>query len=187
MRYRVIVLSFLVLVTVLASAAVGTELAADLGAQEDPAPDLVLTIIRHCWYCTPPGGGTFWFCWGNYFHCIEVIVSNKGDAASGPSHCLLTLKIDLTILGQEEWKGVHAFRFMLHVPALMPGVEHSIGTKLWHPGPNTCVPVELPWNRVIGEIDPYNRVPEKDEENNTYTTELAGPECPCDYCPWEAL
>jgi hypothetical protein len=157
----------------------------DLSSEERTAagPDLTIRIIRHCWYCKPGGGG--WFSWGNYFHCIEAIVTNEGDVHSKPTHAMVYLKIDLTPLDQPGYTGVHTYRWMFHVPALAPGDEWGARAKLWHPGDRYCSPPILPWNRIIAEVDYHDRVGETDEGNNTYSCKIGGIECAADECPWE--
>lgn len=184
MKYRAIVSSFVILMALLVLPAACVNLAADAANQE--GADLTITVIRHCWYCNEPSPGCKWFCWGNYFHCIEAVVTNQGNKPSAPTHVMIYIKLDVTPLNVTGFTGVQTFRLMMHIPGLVPQETYSVVGTLWHPGPRECTPpAGLPWHRITAVVDCFNRVPEIDEENNSYSFRLTANECSEDCCPWE--
>jgi|GEM_PF-6835445 len=185
MKYKIAVAGFVLVVVVASLVLQAARLDLSTGQSANAGPDLTVRIIRHCWYCKSPAPGCKWFCWGNYFHCIEAVVKNQGDVHSVPTHTMVYLKIDLTPLNLAGYTGVHTYRWMFHVPALAPGEEWAARGKLWHPGDRYCSPPDLPWNRIIARVDYFDRVEETEEGNNTYTCTIGGVECSADKCPWE--
>jgi len=160
------------------------------GTEDAVGPDLVVQRTNTCTFRHGPG---LWFITG-WLICIEVEVSNQGDAVSAPTNLkgVLTMRfrpswVDPPI-PEEDLQNINAptflrMPFIASVPAIAPGqsaiVPHVTMPIIGEPG----APPEDPWRYDEGEgknkgslpyppsrlyitLDPYNRVKESNEGNN---------------------
>lgn len=178
MKSVVMMLAFMALIGTVAFGAALQE-----GTEDAMGPDLVVQRVNTCTFRKGPG---FWFLTG-WVICIEVEVSNHGDAMSAPTN----LKGVLTMRFRPSWtdppvpeqdlQNINAptflrMPFIASVPALAPGqiaiVPHvtmpiiggpgSLPTDPWSGGGS----LPYPPNRLYITLDPYDRVEEINEGNN---------------------
>ena len=178
MRLAVIILS---LVLLLGVGAVGTML--EGGAVPPDGPDLVALGANTCTYRA--GGG--WLFFTGWAICIEIQVANYGDTVSAATDINVVLSMRFRPawtdppVPEKDIRDIDTYirvPYTASVPALAPGevaiVPHLTMPILGHPGalpsdpydpPDGSVP--YPPNRISVKVDPYNRVKETDETNNS--------------------
>lgn len=176
----------LVLMALSCSVSLGTTTQqAQLPPTDPVGPDLVIERANTCTFKQGPG---VWFFTG-YVICIEVVITNQGDIPSVPTHLRVVLTVEFRPpwvdppVPEQDLQNIGApthFRaqYTAAVPALKPGqvvyIPHVIMPILGGPGSLPTDPwpggsLPYPPNRLVATVDPYKRVPESDETNNTYT------------------